>query len=749
MVEKKRTIKKAKSRAYESFFQQKSLDPIRDLDLSQNYGEWDSSVKAYIDIMTLKGLFTDEDWVYILVNKYASRIAMQRMRVYKKVQEPSGDSSYKPADDHPVQLKLDNPNTTQTRYDYIYSYVADHILTGNAITWKQPATGDLVCIPVQMVDLDFDHTANQLKSYRIVKYVGYEGLPNMGEMKEISKIDPSEIGHSRRPNPFSVYWGMSPFIPGRRSLLFNRYSTEFLINFYQRGAQPGLAFEMGEGANERDCLRTLVALEKAHHGRNNQRKSMVVPKGMKLVPVTTSLADQQLKDYIDKNREVIINILEVPKHELSIADSGSLGSQEYKTALKSFWRGPLKSVMDSIALSHQKLFKQELGPDYIIEFDLSEVEVLQEDLKEKAMLAREMLSTHSPNEVRAKLYQDPPIQGGENLQSAQPVQSFQQFSAKPIETQSIVDVIETAKVTVPSDEKRLANVGAFTSYKSKNPLWWDEREKELKENFDKANTAVFKNFLNTIADQAENIIGILKKNLKDEKAVKPIGSKQRLKQEIKRSLDNFESVYVDGNIEALAATINVGYDSMLKVPFNLPDTDKIEAIKLRNAEKRKAALEDRQVETFVRINETTANNILTTIDVGIEQGKTIQEIIRDVATQMTDVDVVKGRAETIARTETLTASSLGQAAAMKDAAEVIPNLKKIWLNAGDDRVRDTHERLQGEAISHKDKFSNGLEFPRDPGGEAAEVINCRCTMIFLTAEAAKDMGIEDLHGDID
>lgn len=758
---------KKKKRSYAGLFenyyaqvQTKSFEPIRDLDFDSAYGLWESETQATIDILSLKSLFNSEDWVYIPVNKYASRIAAKKLRVMKK-SIVDGEVHYEPAESHSVQAILDKPNENQTYYEFMYSMVCDHTLTGNTVVWRQKNSQQLIFIPIQMVNLDFDKH-NKLETYSIIRVNGFQSI---GDSREIlNKIPKEEIGHAKRPNPFSVYWGMSPFIPGRKSVLFNRYSSEFLNNYYIKGAQPGLVVELGEQANEKDAIRTLRSMELAHTGRKNQRRNMVLPKGAKATTSNISLADQQLKDYIDNNRETIINLLEVPKHELSIAESGSLGSEEYKTALKNFWTGPLKSVMDSIASTLQALFQQELGEEYILQFDLSDVEVLQEDEKDKALLAKELLSIFTPNEVRAKLYKAKPIEGGDKLQSSQPQSQFGPFGStdpKPPADKPAVEVSpapppaeEADNKVIETDEEkamatRAANLAAFGEFKSKDPKWWNEREEMLQQEFDKANKGIFKNFVNVMGEQVDKVLTQMLMELDDQKMVTKAYSKTKLKQDISKALNSFQEEYVNGNIKALKTTVDVGYNSMLTVPFNEPDKVKIEALKLQNAEKRRKALEERQVETFKRINETTANNIMSTIDVGVEQNKTVREIARDVANQMTDYDSLKGRAETIARTETLTASSLGQKAAMNDAAEVVPNLKKIWLNAGDDRVRDSHVGLQGEAVGHNKKFSNGLDFPRDPDGEAGEVINCRCTMLVLPADVARDMGINDLHGDVE
>lgn len=50
-----------------------------------------------------------------------------------------------------------------------------------------------------------------------------------------------------------------------------------------------------------------------------------------------------------------------------------------------------------------------------------------------------------------------------------------------------------------------------------------------------------------------------------------------------------------------------------------------------------------------------------------------------------------------------------------------------WIAASDDRVRESHEEINGEIIRLGDKYSNGLEYPGDTSGPIEEWINCRCS----------------------
>jgi uncharacterized protein with gpF-like domain len=157
------------------------------------------------------------------------------------------------------------------------------------------------------------------------------------------------------------------------------------------------------------------------------------------------------------------------------------------------------------------------------------------------------------------------------------------------------------------------------------------------------------------------------------------------------------------------------------------------------------------------MSKTTTEQVMASITEGIEKQQTVDEMVRGLKEMFTNPDEIGGRLERIVRTETLTAASIGQAAAMNDAGSIIPGLKKSWVNAGDDRVRGLkasdgadHVSLQGVILDFDQPFTDPrsgtkLMYPRDTNGQAGDVINCRCSLIYMPPENAAALGFENLN----
>lgn len=111
----------------------------------------------------------------------------------------------------------------------------------------------------------------------------------------------------------------------------------------------------------------------------------------------------------------------------------------------------------------------------------------------------------------------------------------------------------------------------------------------------------------------------------------------------------------------------------------------------------------------------------------ILQGKSIKGMADDLQTRIPTMN----RTSTIrtARTAVNGAQNAGRIDSYVAAEKMGIKLKKCWLATLDGRTRHSHAMLDGEQVDNEKKFSNGCMFPGDPNGPAAEVYNCRCTLI--------------------
>lgn len=705
-------------------YTEKGFDLVSNMMRDDNSaGMWDAEIKAFMDAITLKSLFFGEDWVYIVVDIVATKIANQIMKVYEK-KIVNGKTISEPADDHPLNNLLEQPNEYQDYFSYMYCHGVELCLMGNLVIWNMKSNGQMLILPSETVALKFDEKS-KLQAYQITSTTNLMNRENVPLME----FSPKDIIHAKRPNPSSLYWGLSPFVPGRKSVLFSRYSQDFLNSFYLRNALPGLALQMEKHVNEDVALKLLRSFEQTYTGRKSQRRTILIPKGIKAEQINQTIADQNLIDLIDKNRETIINILKVPKHELSIAQTGSLGSEEYKQALKNFWASTLKPMMKLIAGSYNKYFAKQLGENFYFKFDLSDVEILKDDEIAKADLAEKMLKTHTLNEVRAKIYDEGPLDGGDNTPgkqeqtfTAQPQQQEEEQPEQQEEEPEENKTVEIYDMSVPEYAKEFIDM----SFKVMN----DEAEKKEKR--------LTENSLELIAKLAESSIAAIKKHVVEK--AQEIDSKRRLRQDILGAMSQNESAWLEVQVEELQSVVDEAYNVALAPIFKYADKPALEAIKIRDKNKRRLSLRSRGLESFVNITESETEKIMQIVEDGLAKGRTIDKITPEISQYFKEPENVLFRARRIARTETLTAFSIGKIAAENNFFEVVgederKNYKKTWITSEDERVRGTkktdkanHVKLNNKSVDMGEKFENGLKWPRDPSvtSKPEEVINCRC-----------------------
>lgn len=114
---------------------------------------------------------------------------------------------------------------------------------------------------------------------------------------------------------------------------------------------------------------------------------------------------------------------------------------------------------------------------------------------------------------------------------------------------------------------------------------------------------------------------------------------------------------------------------------------------------------------------------------GILQGESIGDISKRL-THVTEMNL--SSAVRNARTSTTSAENRGRMDSYREAEEKGVKLHKIWQATDDSRTREAHIELDGQEREIDEPFENSLGeimYPGDPNADAANVYNCRCTMI--------------------
>jgi hypothetical protein len=140
-------------------------------------------------------------------------------------------------------------------------------------------------------------------------------------------------------------------------------------------------------------------------------------------------------------------------------------------------------------------------------------------------------------------------------------------------------------------------------------------------------------------------------------------------------------------------------------------------------------VEEKVAKLITSISESTKIIIKSIVKSGISSGKSNSQISKEISDNIDQFSKVRSRR--IARTETHSATEFGSYSAAKESGL---DLVKIWGATNDERTRNHHSEADGQIREISENFTVGdgkLLFPGDPKGDAKNIINCRCTCLYV------------------
>ena len=195
--------------------------------------------------------------------------------------------------------------------------------------------------------------------------------------------------------------------------------------------------------------------------------------------------------------------------------------------------------------------------------------------------------------------------------------------------------------------------------------------------------------------------------------------------------DYLDKCYEDGFVGALYDIQGQG----IPLAFPLDQESMVRAVQL-----------DSKISTtmYTHLGEDVAmlkKHITAQVSRGIASNMTFAQVAQQLSAKMVGQYKNPGgslyNAMRIARTEGHRIQCQAGMDACHKAKEKGADVVKQWDSTLDGRTRDSHARVDGEIRELDKRFSNGLMFPGDPSGAAAEVIHCRCALLQRARWAVK------------
>lgn len=237
-----------------------------------------------------------------------------------------------------------------------------------------------------------------------------------------------------------------------------------------------------------------------------------------------------------------------------------------------------------------------------------------------------------------------------------------------------------------------------------------------------------KNYINALADIKKKV-----KKLQEMPNTQSRAYQIDFQKQLEAQVNTYIDILQSGNIETIEDYLNLCYETgFIGNMYQLQDCDvNLVAPINQNA--------------VVNATKMTADGVKLSTkiagDTELLKTQVVQEIQRGFSVAMPYADIARNisargqasmnRSLRIARTEGNRVHNEAAYDSAKVAINAGVDVVKQWVAVLDARTRDSHQTVDGEWVEVDKKFSNGLFMPGDRNAPPAEIVNCRCKVVFV------------------
>ncbi|MEQ9135748.1 MAG: phage portal protein [Thalassobaculum sp.] len=583
---------------------------------------------------------------------------------------------------HPLLDLLNRPNRHHTGRQFWKLYQKYLDVTGSAYIWLVRNTelwadakiGEMHLLRPDLMKVLYD-SQKEIAGYEFYR-------PGADPIT----FKPEDIIYSFNPDPLDPLCGESILRSGVRAIDLENQLADYQSKVLRNGGQIPGVFNFKTTLNKEQITALKEGYKEEYAGAKNAGMPLFLGGDAKYE--RTSLSPDELS-YLESKGATLDDIClmtGVPRSVLARTSDETFANADASIAI--FLRETIKPLLENLTT----LLDWRLIPD---DLDLTFVDPTPEDVdrKIKLLTAANAVNALTTNEKREMLGQDPyPDKAADEI--------LIPFSVMPLGAEKAAPAAEKPE----DEEKGQKGIRKGLEHPLRDPMIrkrygeimvkrMDRREAELRQ----AMTRYFDDQEARLISRIDGVKSFKRKDLFGE------AFDEQLEVRLAKTavLPLIQRFLEEAGVDALAL-LGSDYTFVL-------------AAEIRS-------WIDNRADVFAgEITATTVKRLGAQFEESFTSGESRQQLIRRI--EETYEGFTEERARTIARTEVHAATQKGTFEGYRQGGSPI----KIWVTVGDNDVRDSH-RIDGEERPINMPFSNGLQFPGDPAGDAADVVNCRCSV---------------------
>jgi HK97 family phage portal protein len=604
-------------------------------------------------------------WVYACVNVIAEEVASTEIYLAKRTAE-----GWDRADKHPAMQLLRRVNPYMTSGQLFEATTSYLELEGNSFwllidNMKGSKPVEIWTLDPTRVTIHKGSGSFFIDGYSYRKPDGTE-----------YEIDPSKIIHFKRFNPNDPYRGIGTVQAAALGIDIDNYSAEWNRNFFFNQATPAGVLETEKSLTPEQHERLKKQWEVSYQGLQNAHRTALLEAGLQYKQVTLSQRDMDFLESRRFTRDEICSIFRVPKALLGIAEDFNRANIEGIQYIFSRYLIKNKLQLQVDVLNEFYLPKFEADTENYRFMFADPVPANQEfELKRKETYIRSGLATR--NEIRAEEGRKPLPTGGDDVPPiggnlGLPVQ---EAGEKKLDINKAIQKAAHARIV----EKRIKFV-----------------EQQIKKS-----KPVYRKIYKDMKDQLVN-------RLKEKKSIKKTQGNE-LVRFLFENWNDWIGIVFDPTKDILEKSVLYAG----KVALN-----QVEAgISFDQTNPRVLDwLNENVLADATSIVESVKDDVALLVMEGVEQGIGAQKLAEGIEKYFDDTE--EWKALRIARTEVVKGYAEGSIEGYRQS-EIVYGKK--WLTAGDNKVREEHQKNEAQGVVLLDEpFQDGENAPGEP--------NCRCVL---------------------